>query len=307
MNEGCYCSVIGDAMIDIIIPVNDDINFFLNINNDLINVNSKIVPGGLLNVAVLLSQLGIKTSFTGKVGCDYFGSVIKKDASKNNVISNISESILYKTGMVFDLVFENGERKFIVDRGANNNLTISDVNFNLFEQSHYFYASGFSCQDKKSFDTVEKVFDEYSSYGKTIVFNVGSSVVARKYTKQIQHLVKSFSNILILNMEEGEILTDTNDAYEISQILLDYSDKIILTRGCDGSLIATKKEIITIKSDPTKPLDTTGAGDSYASAYLAALISGHDDNYAAHYASKVACNMVKIYGARFDKSNIINF
>jgi 2-dehydro-3-deoxygluconokinase len=64
-----------------------------------------------------------------------------------------------------------------------------------------------------------------------------------------------------------------------------------------GALIADSKRRLRLEPHPCKPVDATGAGDTFAGSLLARLVAGDDLETAARYASVAAALSTEGYGA----------
>src|SRR5690348_18247639 len=79
-------------------------------------------PGGVGNVAVLLSKLGGKSAYCGMIGNDLLGNAYHQDLKKNKITPILFKNNGYPTGMLLAFVARNGQRSFLVSRGANSHL-----------------------------------------------------------------------------------------------------------------------------------------------------------------------------------------
>jgi len=303
MKKKIDCTVIGDAMIDVVLPLSGIKDLHHLSQGGVTNTKVRISPGGAANVAFYISRLGGTSAFIGKVGNDYFGKIFIDDLKKNGIIQNISKCKTKNTGIVFDLVFPNGERFFIVDRGANTELEYKDISCNLIRNSKFLYFTGFSFQDEKPSENIVKAIKKvYQNV--TIVFNPGAPNLAKKFREKFVRFTKKYVNILILNEAEGQHLTGYTLEKEVIKFLLPLAKVVILTRGAKGSIIATKKEIFNISALPTKVVDTTGAGDAYAGGLIYGLSKKMELRKAGEFASRVAEKIVSMLGTRLDSSNL---
>ena len=291
------CTVIGDAMIDITLPLSNVNSFDHLLQEGLTNTAYTISPGGVANVAADISKLGGKPAFIGKVGDDYFGRLFIEDLDRNKVIQKVSVSKTKNTGVVFNLVFPDGERFFIVDRGANAILEYSDISFGLIEKSKFLYFAGFSFQDEEPFQAIQRILKKVPKKDITIVFNLGAPNLAKKFKNLFIEVIREYVGILILNEKEGEYLADSSKDNEIINFLLPDVEIVILTKGEKGSIIATRDNIYNIKACPVKAIDTTGAGDAYAAAFIYGLSKGWREDKAGKFAAKIAGRVVGWVGA----------
>jgi len=293
------CVVIGDAMIDIILPLT---HLHLEDLSDLLkggtaNTEVKVCPGGTANVAFYIAKLGGKSAFIGKIGEDYFGDMFIRDLIKNKIILNVSISKAKETGKVFDIILPNGERFFIVSRGANAELEYEDVAMNLIEKAKFLYFTGFSFQDKKTSTTVQKVVEE-TSENTRIVFNPGAPNLAKKFQKLFMKIIKKHVHVIVFNEAEGVALTGCTSSEDIVKALTALTEIVVLTRGAKGSIIAKQERTLVLKTEPLKAVDTTGAGDAYAGAFIYGLSRGWDEERAGKLAIKIASETIAQMTAR---------
>ncbi len=287
-------------MIDVFLPLSSNIEEVCSVfRGGVINTKATISPGGAANVAVHLSKLGGKAAFTGKVGNDYFGRIFIDDLDQSGVSTNVSMSRSKNTGMVFTLVFSNGERSFIVDRGANIDLEYEDIDLSLIQRTKYLYFTGFSVQDEQAWECIQKVLRQYPE-GAHVVFNPGAPNLAKDFRSTFAKIIKEHVDILILNECEGSYLTDHSSEAAILNSLLSLVPIVALTKGERGSITATSKGVHNIKADTVKVVDTTGAGDAYAAGFIYGLSRGWKEEEAGELASRIAEKVVSHVGARTD-------
>jgi bifunctional ADP-heptose synthase (sugar kinase/adenylyltransferase) len=126
----------------------------------------------------------------------------------------------------------------------------------------------------KSFETLNILFDIAKERNMNIAFNPSSYQVKEGLSGLSNFLIRS--DVLILNLEEAQTLTSREDAsaMEIAPILSYRDDQIIIiTDGSRGATCFTKGYFYHITPSPTvKVVETTGAGDSFASGFVAGLL-----------------------------------
>jgi sugar/nucleoside kinase (ribokinase family) len=297
------CTVVGDAMIDISLPLSDVKDIYYLAEGGVTNTKMRLSPAGSANVAFYVTKLGGGSVFMGMVGDDYFGQIFLDDLARNGIRSSISISKGENTGVVFVLVFPDGQRFFIVDRGANAKLKYEDLNHDLIRDSKYFFLSGYSFQDKGNFSSILRLLGEITG-DTNIVFNPSAPNLAQKYRDSFISVIGEYVNVLILNKAEAECLAEYNSEKEMIGSLLSLADVVALTKGDKGSIVAGQDEMYEIKANPVKVVDTTGAGDAYTGGFIYGLSRGWDIKVAGEFASKVATRVVSYLGARVDVSGL---
>ncbi len=105
-------------------------------------------------------------------------------------------------------------------------------------------------------------------------------------------------DVLVPNEHEAVQLAGTSDPLEAARFLSTASRTVVVTLGASGSAIARAGAIVSrIAAIPTRPVDTTGAGDTFVGALGAMLARGASVEHAAETASAAAALSVSRAGA----------
>jgi len=99
-------------------------------------------------------------------------------------------------------------------------------------------------------------------------------------------------------------LPGESDFDKCCSIILKLSDTVVITNGKEGSSIITNSQKIKIKPHPVQAIDTVGAGDTFAGAFLYGINNGLDFENAGNLASKLSSKVVTKLGPRLDKEVI---
>jgi len=291
-------TIIGDAMIDYALPIMDPDDFKYLLRGGVTQTRATITPGGATNVATVLSMLGSPTAFIGKIGNDNYGECVRQDLIKHRVLPKLSVSDDLPTGKVFNLVLPNGQRFFLVERGANSELFVDDIDENTCLNSNMVYLSGYSFQDDITRCSIRSTVNNISQNVK-ILFNPGAPNLCEKYKMEFLRLIRNHVDIVILNEDEAFALTGCSESDAVQELLSLGVDTCAVTMGADGSVVASSFEVLPITVDlVVNPVDTTGAGDAYAAAFIHGLQQEWDLKRIGNFASKISADLVKIYGTR---------
>lgn len=293
------CAVVGDAMIDILLPLSGIEDLHSLAQGGVTNTKMRLSFGGSANIAYYITKLGGNSIFMGRVGDDYFGKLFLEALEENGIPASVSVTKGENTGMVFVLVFPNGERFFIDDRGANARLGWEDFDPGLIRDSKYFFFSGFSFQDKEFPANIQRLLEGVVGDA-SVVFNPGAPNLAKEFKDSFTDLIGRYVSILILNEAEGRYLTGCDLEKKMIDCLLSMANTVALTKGDKGSIIATKSEVHHIRAKRVKVVDTTGAGDAYAAGFIYGLSQGWKAGKAGEFASTIAERVVTQFGARVD-------
>jgi sugar/nucleoside kinase (ribokinase family) len=301
------CTVIGEAVVDIIVSIQSFSQLNADLCGGILNTHYTMASGGTANVAAGLAALEGRSAFVGKVGADCLGSIFRTDLEKAHVVSNVSVSETGKTGLAITVSsIQDQEQFFIVERGANAELRSGDVDYDLARKSNVVYFTGLSFQEANVAQAVLSFVREAAAAGKTVVFNPGAPNIAASHSKAIIGAVKDYVDVVVLNHVEGQALSDSHEDAKITEFFLSLGVNIVaLTKGEEGSVISTPSRTHVIEIGPSNAVDTTGAGDAYAAGIVYGITRAWNLERAGRFASRVAQAVLGKQGARFDPSDIL--
>ncbi|MBQ9245588.1 carbohydrate kinase family protein [bacterium] len=269
--------------------------------------------GGALNTAVNFSNLGFKTSAIVKIGADIQSGKIKKVFENAHVdTSNIISSKKYQTGFSIILTSFQGDRTVLAHRGANAHLEKDDINFDAIKKSKWLYLAPLNGESTKVLDEVAMFAEKHDV---NLAINVGTSSI-KQGKKNLTEVLKS-AEVIILNKDEAALLTgievrpDTKKEKFSEEIIhpdiikmlkeLNYKkDKItIITDGKNGVYAFDSHKFYHCGEFPAKVVSTLGAGDAFASTFVASLEKTKNNiEKSLQYASVNAASVVEHFGAQ---------
>lgn len=238
-------------------------------------------PGGApCNVLAMLTKLGYKTAFIGKVGKDIFGRQLKKVVSEIGInITGLAEDEKVNTTLAFVHTLEGGDREFSFYRnpGADMMLSESDVNGDLIENSRIFHYGSLSMTNPVCDAATKKAVAIAEKAGCIISFdpnlreNLWNDLdTAREKIKYgLQHC-----DILKISDNEIQWLTGETD---FDKAIASLRDKyniplILLSLGKNGSRAYSKTVYAFVPITPAETIETTGAGDTFCGCILSKVL-----------------------------------
>ena len=251
---------------------------------------AKSSPGGsAANTIYGLAKLGVSAGFTGVVGDDAEGKILKQDFQKVGVdTSQIRVKPKAKTGSVVCLSDRLGRRSLYVTPGANNLLTMDDLDLTYINQARMLHLSSFA--DDKQFKILLELMDGLDLSTK-LSFAPGA-LYARKGLKALAPIL-SKTHVLFINRDEIKQLTGEDIVKGAESCLEQGCSIIVVTLGKGISLElgkGTSHRIVTAtcyirdaetehaiqpsNQDIVSQADTTGAGDAFATGFLYGLLKG---------------------------------
>jgi len=237
-------------------------------------------PGGsAANTIYGIAKLGVKSGFAGVVGGDADGKTLIKDFQNVGVdTSQIKVKRRAKTGAVLCLTDNLGRRSLYVVPGANNLLTIDDLDLTYINQAKMLHFSSFA--DERQFQVLLKLVKRLNSSVK-VSFAPGA-LHASKELKALASIL-SRTHVLFINRDEIKKLTGKDFVAGAETCLKQGCHIVAVTLGKGESyknVIATSyirdaehKYIVEANTrDTVSEVDTTGAGDAFAAGFLYGLL-----------------------------------
>jgi len=262
--------------------------------------------GGGTNTAVCLSRIGLKTGYIGKTGDDLNGNIILDELNKEKIdfLGAISKDEQTGYSVVLDSI--ERQRTILTYRGANDTLKAEEIDFKKFK-TKWFH---FSAMMQDSFKTMEEVADFASKNDIKTSFNP-NNYLCEKGSNFLKKILINL-DILILNTEEAShlIVNDHKntkiDMKEILQTLKALGPKtVIITDGSNPIYgVDENFNFYTIYPIDIPIIETTGAGDSFASSFLAGIIKTGDFVHAVRLA---IANSHSVLGHKGAKNILLSY
>jgi ribokinase len=286
--------VIGDFAWDVLIRTNSELLQGGDTFGEVM-----LTPGGsAANVAVWARRCGMETEFIGKIGRDRFGQLAQEDLAKEQVVSHFVESDEHLTGCVAVFVDHSGERSMVSGRGADFYLLPSELPRATVRRAGHLHMTAWSF----FVDPPRAAAHLARDCGATLSFDPGSFQMIEEMG--VDHFLAVTQDlgidVFLPNYQEGGVLTGLDEPETIAAALAKlYPQALIMLKlDADGALVYDDGVATQIPPATNNLLDATGAGDSFAGAFLARYLDGVSAVDAAHFATSVSAWVIEHLGAR---------
>lgn len=288
---------VGAAVVDIPLrPVSRDI---FDIESYPVDRIAMSVGGDAMNEATIISRLGFRTGIIACVGDDAAGQFILRSCEKDHIdTEGIKIDPAIDTSINVGLVTEDGERTFVTNRnGSLWKEHIGHINFEKLKEAKILsLASIFNCPllDGKA---LVKIFQAARAEGMLITADM---IMPRlKETLEDVREALGYVDYFFPNFDEACLLTGEKEESKVADVLFGCGVKNVVMkigkRGCyirnqDGAMVVPACKGITA-------VDTIGAGDNFASGFIAGLLQGKNIRECGVYANCTAAVSVQHVGA----------
>jgi sugar/nucleoside kinase (ribokinase family) len=232
--------------------------------------------GGGTNVAATFAKQGFKTAFCGVVGDDQAGKQVLDELKRLKVDTSLVLKTKEKATNYSVIISSEGEdRTILAYRGASDLLDKNKIPWNKIKTKWIYLAplSGLLC------DAFEDIVNFAFENKIKIAVNPGNSQLSLP-EEDLQRILKKI-DVLVLNQEEASFLTKISfreEAEIFKKIDQMCPGVAIMTKGGEGVVASDGKYLYSAFPNPERKIvDTTGAGDSFASGFLSDYIKYNGD------------------------------
>ena len=249
------------------------------------------IGGGGTNSAAAFARLGFKTGWIGKLGHDANSAAIL-DALRKEGIDFLGSQDEGLAGYSVILAGIGSDRTILAFKGINDSLKTKDFDWSNLN-TKWFY---FSSMMNTSFKTLEKIAKFARKEGINYAFNP-SAYLAQQGLRSLRKIIDGCT-VLVLNKEESQFLTGKIDQKEIIKLLQEYSRIVVITDGANGAVAYNGEKFYSILPNRIKVVETTGAGDAFASGVVAGLMQNKTLDFALQMGMAQAESVIGHIGAK---------
>jgi sugar/nucleoside kinase (ribokinase family) len=306
---------LGNALVDILITLQDDT--FLS-ENGLPKGSMQLIDSGTArsllsltdgmprgfasggsaaNTIHGLARLGVETAYIGKIGDDDHGRFFHDDMVNSGISPGLLTS-MSPTGTAITFITPDTERTFGTFLGAAVELTPDDISHADFIGFDLLHIEGYLAFNQ---DLTSQIVQYAREAGLRVSIDLASYNVVEANLAFLQNLVREGVDILFANEEEAKAFTGLPPS-EALTALTEVCDIAVVKIGKEGALVSDGKSKWHVPATVVKPLDTTGAGDLFASGFLYGLHRGKPLDTCARFGTIVAGAVIKELGAKIPES-----
>lgn len=246
--------------------------------------------GTTANVACVAGRLGARTSVFGQIGDDPEGQFLKAEFERFNV-STVHLRVVQGTSSATAVIMINGHgEKALVYVPMPEQQCGEPLPVDLLAQSRIIYTMPYEIS---AFGKVAKLAHKQ---GTDVVIDVETAMVPD--VNRLDALLALSDVVFFSDSSFREILGSLPTSEVVQQLLAKGPRAIVVTLGAQGALAVTKDDVIRQPGFPAKVVDTTGAGDCFSGALLAATLEGQSLQQAMRFACAAASISLSAIGAR---------
>ena len=256
--------------------------------------------GSAGNTVVALAQLGGKAFYSCKVAHDDLGDFYIKDLQAQGVDTNLNHTRAQdgQTGSCMVLVTPDAERSMCTFLGVSAELNDQALHPHDIAKSKIYYMEGYLAASPTGLSAALQGRKIAKDAGVALALTLSDVSMIQFCKAGLDAMLGEGVDYLFCNQEEAQVWCGSEDLNVVKNKLQNLAKIVCLTRGPDGSEIITAEQTWHVPADKVKAIDTNGAGDMFAGAFLYAISRGYSPDKAANLGNHAAAAVVSQHGNR---------
>jgi ribokinase len=259
---------------------------------------AQVSPGGsAANFAVWARRLGADVGLIGRVGDDLIGRALLRDLEQEGVVSGVRVG-RETTGLTLALVDEDGSHTMLGARGATAALSAADLDWPLLDHAELLHVTAYSFFEDAPRAAALTAMKYVKDRGRQISLDPSAYRYLQRVGPEAFLALAQGTEIFLPNLEEGRALAGEREPRRVIGALLQHFPVVALKMGQEGAMAGANGTIVHHPGFAVPLMDTTGAGDAFAAAFVVSWLTHHDLALAVREGNRIAAGVVQIAGAR---------
>ena len=273
-------------------------------------LHSRRTGGGSAgNTVVALAQLGGKAFYSCRVADDELGAFYRDDLLAHGVDTNLNytQPPVGQTGSCMVMVTPDAERSMSTFLGATADIDHTALHPKDIAKSKVYYMEGYLAASPTGLDAALRGRALAKAAGVKLAATLSDMSMINFCRAGLEAMVGTDDgglDYLFCNEEEATVWCGTPDLDAVCAQISQLARVVCLTRSAKGCVILQDGNRTEVPAASVTAVDTNGAGDMFAGAFLYAVTQGHDLLKAAWLANQAAGQVVTQYGNRLSNATI---
>ncbi|TQV71718.1 adenosine kinase [Exilibacterium tricleocarpae] len=263
-------------------------------------VASKRASGGSgANTVIACSYFGANAFYSCKVANDDNGEFYLNDLRAAGVgyhhNGKLDSGI---TGKCLVMITPDAERTMNTFLGISETVSVNELHEEAIKASQYVYIEGYQVTSDSGREAAIKLRRVAEDNGVKTALSLSDPAMVEFFRDGLQAMIGEGVDLLFCNRDEALGYTQTDSVKAAATALQRVAKTFAITLGAEGAVIYDGERLINIEAHPIKAVDSNGAGDMFAGAFLYAVTQGFDFEKAGQLASYAAAVVVSQFGPR---------
>jgi sugar/nucleoside kinase (ribokinase family) len=308
---------LGAALVDTEIEVNDDFLNQAKIEKGLMTLvdearqsellhlmeshlvgSTRSSGGSACNSIIAASYFGAKTFYSCKVADDDNGRFFQEDTKAAGVATPNLELPKGTTGKCLVMITPDAERTMNTFLGISETLSDNELDENAIAHSDYVYLEGYLVTSPSGKAAAIKAREIAEQHSVKTALSLSDPGMVQFFKEGLKEMIGQQVDLIFCNKDEALGWTETDNIQDAAEAMKSSARTFAITLGAEGALVFDGNTLTKVPGHSAKAIDTNGAGDMFAGAFLYAITNGQDFPTAAKLANSAAAQVVSQYGPR---------
>lgn len=255
--------------------------------------------GSAANTVMAFSALGGRAYYSCKVADDDNGHFYLQDLTAAGVAHNGSHGLPAGiTGKCLVLITPDAERTMNTYLGISEQLAPENLDLEALANSSWLYVEGYLATSPTGRAAAIRARQAARGAGVRVALSLSDPGIVAHFREPLQEMMGGPVDLLFCNSDEARAWTGADNLETAAVRLRESATTFAITRGAHGALVFDGHARHEVPGTPAVAVDTNGAGDMFAGAFLYALTQGLDHPSAGRFANLAAAEVVSHYGPR---------
>lgn len=260
----------------------------------------EVSGGSAANTMAGAAALGARVAYVGKVRDDQLGTFFAHDIQAAGVAFDVAPAVDGSpTGRCMVMVTPDAHRTMATYLGASIELAPEDIDTALFASAQVTYLEGYLWDPPRAKEAMRVAAHAAVEAGRTVALTLSDPFCVERHRQEFLELIDGDVDVLFANEHEIQSLLQVDGVWEAVTAIQGRCRIVVVTRSDQGSLVVTAdavEEIPCVHVD--RVVDSTGAGDLFASGFLYGLVRGWSMRACGLAGAAAAAEIISHFGAR---------
>ncbi|MCG8323738.1 MAG: adenosine kinase [Cytophagales bacterium] len=323
MSKKYHIYGLGNALVDIVTEVDDDFFTRYSIEKGVMTLvnetrqhelieaihlpdSDRQCGGSAANTIISASQFGSRCFYSCKIANDEMGHFYLRDLVANHVDTNLNGAGLADgiTGRCLVMTTADAQRTMNTFLGITSDFSPKELHEEAIRDSHYVYIEGYLVASEMGREAMKVAKSMAEKHGVKTALTFSDPSMIKYFKKEMREVVGKGVDMLFCNEEEACLFTGTDNILEARERLKYFAKKFAITLGANGASIFDGDTFVDIEPYRVNAVDTNGAGDMFAGAFLYGITHGHTYAEAGKIASLASSRVVAKFGPRLKANQV---
>ena len=262
-------------------------------------VASKRASGGsAANTIIGASYFGANNFYSCKVAADENGDFYLNDMKAAGVSTTSAASTDGITGKCLVMITPDAERTMNTFLGISETISVTEIDEEALQQSQYVYIEGYLVTSETGRAAAIELRELAEKHQVKTAFTLSDPAMVQFFGDGLHEMIGNKVDLLFSNQDEAIGFTKTDNIDDAIEAMKQYANEFAITLGKEGAIIFDGEKLIRIAPHSVTAIDSNGAGDMFAGAFLYAITHGYSRQEAGDLASAASAQVVSQYGPR---------